>query len=51
VECDANFFKGEDVAGVGGASAAVGRALALLDNAKTVNLICEKLEVSDGVAV
>jgi thioredoxin reductase (NADPH) len=51
VECDANFFKGEDVAVVGGASAAVGGALALLDYAKTVNLICEKLEVSDGLAV
>lgn len=27
VECDANFFKGEDVAVIGGASAAVSGAL------------------------
>jgi thioredoxin reductase (NADPH) len=50
VECDANFFKDEDVAVVGGASAAVGGALTLLDYAKTVNLICEKLDVADTLA-
>ena len=50
VECDANFFKGEDVAVVGGASAAVGGALTLLDYAKTVNLIHEKLDVTDTLA-
>jgi len=50
VECDANFFKGEDVAVVGGASAAVGGALTLLDYAKTVNLICEKLDVRGVLA-
>ena len=50
VECDANFFKGEDVAVVGGASAAVGGALTLLDYAKTVNLIFEKLDVTDTLA-
>jgi len=50
VECDANFFKGEDVAVVGGASAAVGGALTLLDYAKTVCLVCEKLEVADVLA-
>ena len=50
VECDANFFKGEDVVVVGGGSAAVGGALTLLDYAKTVNLICEKLDVTDGLA-
>ena len=50
VECDANFFKGEDVVVVGGGSAAVGGALTLLDYAKTVNLICEKLEVTDALA-
>jgi thioredoxin reductase (NADPH) len=50
VECDANFFKGEDVAVVGGASAAVGGAFTLLDYAKTVNLIYEKLEVTDVLA-
>ncbi len=51
VECDANFFKGEDVAVVGGASAAVGGALTLLDYAKTVNLIYDKLDVTDTLAV
>jgi len=50
VECDANFFKGEDVAVVGGASAAVGGALTLLDYAETVYLIFEKLEVADALA-
>ena len=46
VECDANFYKGEDVAVVGGASAAVSGALTLLGYARTVHLICEKLEVA-----
>ncbi len=50
VECDANFFKGEDVAVVGGASAAAGGALTLLDYAKTVNLIYEQLDVTDALA-
>jgi len=50
VECDANFFKDEDVAVVGGASAAVGGALTLLDYAKTVNLIYEELDVADSLA-
>ena len=35
---------------IGGASAAVSGALALLDYAKTVNLIYEKLDVSDALA-
>jgi thioredoxin reductase (NADPH) len=47
VECDANFYKGEDVAVVGGASAAVSGALTLLGYAKTVHLICGELEVTD----
>jgi thioredoxin reductase (NADPH) len=50
VECDANFFKGEDVAVVGSASAAVGGAFTLLDYARTVNLICETLDVADTMA-
>jgi thioredoxin reductase (NADPH) len=50
VECDANFFKDEDVAVVGDASAAVGGALTLLDYARTVNLIYDKLDVSDALA-
>ncbi|MBT8370656.1 MAG: NAD(P)/FAD-dependent oxidoreductase, partial [Deltaproteobacteria bacterium] len=49
VECDANFYKGEDVAVVGGASAAVSGALTMLDYAKTVHLICDKLEVTDAL--
>jgi thioredoxin reductase (NADPH) len=46
VECDANFYKGLDVAVVGGASAAVSGALTMLDYAATVHLICSKLEVT-----
>ncbi len=49
VECDANFFKDENVAVVGGASAAVGGALTLLDYAKNVHLICDKLDVPDAL--
>ena len=46
VECDANFYKGDDVAVVGGASAAVSGALTMLDYAATVHLICDKMEVT-----
>jgi len=49
VECDANFYKGEEVAVVGGASAAVSGALTLLGYAKTVHLVCEALEVTDAL--
>ena len=49
VECDANFYKGEEVAVVGGASAAVSGALSLLDYAGTVHLICDELEVTDAL--
>ena len=49
VECDANFYKGEDVAVIGGASAAVSGALTLLDYAGTVHLICGELEVTDAL--
>jgi thioredoxin reductase (NADPH) len=49
VECDANFYKGEDVAVVGSASAAVSGALTLLDYAATVHLISDKLEVTDAL--
>ncbi len=49
VECDANFYKGEDVAVVGDASAAVSGALTMLDYAATVHLICDKLEVTDAL--
>jgi thioredoxin reductase len=37
VGCDANFFKDEDVAVVGGASAAVSGALTLLHDAKKIS--------------
>jgi thioredoxin reductase (NADPH) len=47
VECDANFYRGEDVAVIGGASAAVSGALTLLDYAATVHLVCGELEVAD----
>ncbi len=49
VECDANFYKGEDVAVVGDASAAVSGALTMLGYAATVHLICDKLEVTDAL--
>ncbi len=51
VECDANFYKGEDVAVVGGASAAVSGALTLLEYAASVHLICGELEVADALKV
>jgi len=47
VECDANFFRDQPVAVVGGASAAVSGALTLLNYASEVHLICEKLDVAD----
>ena len=50
VECDANFYKGDDIAVVGSASAAVSGALTMLDYAATVHLISEKLEVTDALA-
>jgi thioredoxin reductase (NADPH) len=50
VECDANFFKDEDVVVVGGASAAAGGALTLLDYARSVHLICDQLDVADTLA-
>jgi thioredoxin reductase (NADPH) len=49
VECDANFYRGEDVAVVGGASAAVSGALTMLDYAAAVHLITDKLEVTDAL--
>ncbi|UCD86758.1 MAG: FAD-dependent oxidoreductase [Desulfobacterales bacterium] len=47
VDCDANFFKGMDVAVVGNESAAVTGALTLLSYARTVHLICRKLMVTN----
>jgi len=47
VECDANFYRGEDVAIIGGESAAVDGALTLTQYAKSVHLVSEKLQVVD----
>ena len=49
VECDANFYKGEDVAVVGSASAAVSGALTMLDYARSVHLICDKPDVTEAL--
>jgi thioredoxin reductase (NADPH) len=46
VECDANFYQGEEIAVVGGGSAAVAGALTMLDYARAVHLVCKNLEVS-----
>jgi thioredoxin reductase (NADPH) len=43
VDCNANFFKGEDGAVIGEASAAADGALSLLAVARRVHLISEKL--------
>ncbi len=47
VDCDANFYKGQDVAVVGNESAAATGAVTLLSYAKTVYLICRKLMITD----
>ena len=47
VDCDANFYKGLDVAVVGNESAAVTGAVTLLSYAKTVYLIYRKLMITD----
>ena len=49
VECDGGFFKGEDVAIVGGQSAAAGGALTLLHLAQSVHLVCQSLDVSPAL--
>ena len=46
VECDCNFYKGNDVAVVGDGSAAASGALTMLAYARSVHLICRKLEVN-----
>lgn len=50
VDCDAGFFRGEKVAVVGGASAAVSGALTLLFFADQVHLVCRELEVSQALS-
>jgi thioredoxin reductase (NADPH) len=47
VDCDGNFYRGEEVAVVGGESAAADGALTLAEIAGTVHLICDDLQVSD----
>jgi thioredoxin reductase (NADPH) len=49
VECDANFFRNEDVAVIGNESAAAGGALTLLDYAGSVHLVAEQLDVVDAL--
>lgn len=49
VECDANFFRGQEVAVIGDASAAAGGALTLLGYDATVHLICHQLQVVDAL--
>jgi thioredoxin reductase (NADPH) len=46
VECDCNFYKGQDVAVVGDGSAAASGALTMLAYARSVHLVCRKLEVN-----
>lgn len=49
VDCDGGFFRGEDVAVVGGQSAAAGGALTLLSMARSVHLVAETLDVSPAL--
>jgi len=49
VDCDASFYKGENVAVVGGESAAVSGALTLLFYANKVHLVASTLDVSEGL--
>ncbi|MDY6989776.1 MAG: FAD-dependent oxidoreductase [Thermodesulfobacteriota bacterium] len=49
VDCDANFYRGLDVAVVGNESAAVTGALTLLGYAKKVYLVCRKLMVNESL--
>ena len=46
VDCDGNFYRNQDVAVVGGESAAVDGALTLTEIARTVHLICDRLDVA-----
>ena len=47
VECDANFFKGKNVAVVGNGSAAASGALLLMYYGNKIYLICKKMNVKD----
>ncbi len=46
VDCDGNFYRNQDVAVVGGESAAVDGALTLTEIARTVHLVCGRLDVA-----
>jgi thioredoxin reductase (NADPH) len=49
VDCDGNFYRDQEVAVVGGESAAADGALTLTDIAGTVHLVYETLEVADDL--
>jgi thioredoxin reductase (NADPH) len=49
VDCDGNFYNGEDVAVLGGESAAVDGAMTLTEIARQVHLVCDQLDVSDAL--
>ena len=49
VDCDGNFYRNQDVAVVGGESAAVDGALTLTEIARSVHMVFEKLEVADDL--
>jgi len=49
VDCDGNFYRGEDVAVIGNESAAVDGALTLTEIAANVHLICDRLDVSEAL--
>jgi len=49
VDCDGNFYRGEEVAVVGNESAAAAGALTLAEIAGRVHLICDDLKVSNAL--
>jgi thioredoxin reductase (NADPH) len=49
VECDGNFFRGEDVAVIGSESAAVDGALTLQPSARQVHLISDRINVTEAL--
>jgi thioredoxin reductase (NADPH) len=49
VDCDGNFYRNEDVAVVGGESAAADGALALTEVARSVHLVCDELKASPAL--
>jgi thioredoxin reductase (NADPH) len=51
VDCDGNFYRGQQVAVVGGESAAVDGALTLTEIAGTVHLVYETLDVADDLKI